>query len=118
MFETVVRSGTICPDVNGTRERGRDETGGAREVVSGVRGERVACTGRGHTSHLVMLSERHRGREESNAAGGVAHGWPNADGGGGRGMRRLRTEAPGSESELFPKGGDLPNALLAVQATG
>ena len=69
--------------------------------MSGVRGERVACTRRGHTSHLVMLSERHGGCEESNAAGGVAHGWPNADGGGGRGMRGLRSEAQGVRASCF-----------------
>ena len=119
MFETVVCGGTICPDVNGTWERGSGKAGGAREVMSGVGGERVACTRKGHTTYLVVLSEeRHGGHEESNAARGVAHGGPNADGGGGRGTRRLRTEAPGSKSELIPKGGNLLNAFLAVQATG
>ena len=62
-----------------------------------------------------MLSEEgYGGREDPNAAGGVAHGRPNADGQGCRGTRRTLIEAPRGECELRPKDSNLPNAFLAV----
>ena len=80
MFKTVVCSGSIRPDVYSSQEGGRDETGGAGEVVSGVRGEGVASARRGYRTYLVVLSEKgHRGCEDTNASGRVAHGRPNAD---------------------------------------
>ena len=119
MFKAVIHGGAICPDVNSSRERGRDNTGGAGEVVPGVRGERVSSTRGRHSAHLVVLSEEgHGGREDPNAARGVAHGGPNVDGRGSRGTRMFMIGAPRGEGKLFLKGGNLPNAFLAVQATG
>ena len=80
MFKTVVCSGSIRPDVYSSWEGGRDDTGGAGEVVSGIRGEGVTSTRRGYHTYLVVLSEKgHRGCEDANAARGIAHGRPDAD---------------------------------------
>ena len=87
MFKAIISSRSICPDMNSSWERSRDDTGRAREVVSGVRGEGVTSTRRGYCAYLVVFSEKgHRGCEDANATGRVVHGRPNADGEGSRGV--------------------------------
>ena len=47
MLETIICGGAIHPDVNGSWERGRDNTGGAGEVVLGVREKGYPAPGEG-----------------------------------------------------------------------
>ena len=115
MFKAIICCGAICPDVDSRWVRGRDEAGGAGEVVSGIRGEGVSSTRGRNCSYLVVLSEDgYGGCEEPNASRRVAHGGPNADGRRSRRTRMRSIGAPRGKGELFTKGSDLPNAFLAV----
>lgn len=68
MFQTIVGSRAISPNVDGVRVGSRVNKGG-REVMLGIRDKGVTSAREGSTAYLVALSkERYRGSEDSYAA--------------------------------------------------